>query len=64
MNKSDRKTKLLKDIAELIIQYENPTGCNCSNDVGAEITLDAGRLTEQTFSFNGESFVECDEVII
>jgi hypothetical protein len=54
------KAKLLTDIAKLITDYEDPTGHNCSNDVGAEITLDVGRKTEKTYSFNGESFVECD----
>jgi hypothetical protein len=57
----ERKTNLLKSIAKLIRDYEDPTGHNCSNDVGAEITLDYGRETEKTFSFNGDSFVECME---
>jgi len=57
MSEIDRKNKFLEDIAELIVKYENPSGSNCSNDVGVDITLDAGRKTEQTFSFNGESFV-------
>ena len=52
--------KLLKDIANLIAAYENPTGYNSSNDVAVEITLDFGRETEKTYSFNGEYFVECD----
>lgn len=57
MIETDRKNKLLNDIAELIVKYEDPTGSNCSNDVSIDITLDYGRKTEQTFSFNGESFV-------
>ena len=61
MNKIGRKNKLLENIVKLIENYENPSGHNCSNDVGVEITLDVGRETEQTFSYNGESFVECDK---
>jgi hypothetical protein len=56
----EQKVKLLKDIAKLIVDYEDPTGYNCSNDVGSEITFDFGKKTEKTYSFNGESFVECD----
>jgi hypothetical protein len=52
--------KLLKDIAKLILEYEDPTGWNSSNDVAAEITIGFGRETEKTYFFNGESFVECD----
>lgn len=53
-------SKLLKDIAKLIMEYEDPTGWNSSNDVAVEITIGFGRETEKTYSFNGESFVECD----
>jgi hypothetical protein len=58
IRKSERKARLLEDIAKLIVDYENPTGHNCSNDVGSEITLDFGRETEKTFIYDGESFVE------
>jgi hypothetical protein len=56
-----RNDKFLKDIAKLIINYEDPTGHNCSNDIMAEIIVDFGRKTEKKYSFNGESFVECDK---
>jgi hypothetical protein len=51
---TEEKNELLKKIAKLIEEYEDPTGHNCSNDVMVEISFEFGR---EKYIFNGESFV-------
>lgn len=48
-----RKSDLLKNIAKLLKEYEDPTGHNCSNDTMVEIGFDFGK---EVYIFNGESF--------
>ena len=51
----DRFEDLLREVARLIREYEDPTGSNCSNSVVCSIEETD---LQKVFSFNGEKFVE------
>ena len=50
--------EMLNIIAKVIEIYEDPTGYNCSNNVGALISID-----DRNYEFDGEKFVKLSEDI-
>ena len=50
--------EMLNIIAKVIEIYEDSTGYNCSNNVGAIISID-----DRNYEFDGEKFVKLSEDI-